>query len=62
MVNWVREEGRSTGKCFFTVFASLAYAFHSDGHPRPPLFPIYPIICIGSCKDPIFQEILLYYL
>ena len=29
-------------------------------HPRLPIFPIYPIICMGSYKEPIFQEILLY--
>ena len=29
--------------------------------PRPPIFPIYLIIFIGSYKEPIFQEILLYF-
>ena len=31
-------------------------------HPRPPIFPIHPIICIGSYKEPIFVGILLYFL
>ena len=32
------------------------------GHPGPRMFPIYPIICMGSYKEPIFHEILLYFL
>ena len=31
-------------------------------HPGPPIFPVYPIICVGCYKEPIFQEILLYFL
>ena len=38
----------------------MVILLHGFRHPRPPVFPIYPIICIGSYKGPIFQEILLY--
>ena len=31
-------------------------------HPIPPIFPIHPIICKGSYKEPIFQEIIRYFL
>ena len=63
MVNWEQEKGlKYTLMSTFFCLCYHIYAFHSVRHPRPPILPVYPIICIGSYKEPLFQEILLYFL
>ena len=43
-----------------TDFLCTLILLHGFRHPRPPMFPIYPIICIRSYKEPIFQKILYF--
>ena len=43
-----------------TVFLCTLILLHGFRHPGPPMFPIYPIICIRSYKEPIFQKILYF--